>query len=278
MNKEIFVTKADGERELFDDSKLVSSLKRSGASNDVVSSIVDHIKAEIEDGTSTSHIYKHAFYLLKKINRPVAARYSLRRAMVGFGPTGFPFEKYIAQVFKAKGFESVTNQIVMGSCVSHEIDVVAYNEDKLIMVEAKFHNTLTEKTDLKVALYVKARYDDLIEQNFSFGGKTRSLTEGWLITNTKFTDNAIRYGECVGLKMMSFNYPEKGNLADFIEDSGLHPLTCLTTLSQSEKSSLLAKGKVLCSDVKDKSMLKEVGIKDDKISKIHEEAVALCEI
>ncbi len=275
--RQVFIIKADGDREPFSDVKLRESLVRAGAPRDVVEKIVKHIAGEVEDGMTTSHIYQHAFGLLHKFERPIAARYSLRRAMVGFGPSGFPFEKFLTELFKKKGFEALTGQIVRGTCVEHEMDVVAWNDTKLIMVEAKFHNELGAKSDLKVALYVKARFDDLLNESF-FYGKRRPLDEGWLITNTKFSTNAIRYGICSNLKMIGWNYPEKGNLQDLIEDAGLHPLTCLTSLSNNEKQFLLNKGLVLCTAVKEPGVLESVGLRRDKINNVLEEAKLLCDI
>ena len=54
------------------------------------------------------------------------------------------------------------------------------------------------------------------------------------------------------MTLIGWNYPEKGNLQDMIEQHGLHPVTCLTTLSEGEKKSLLAGGVVLCSAIKEK--------------------------
>ena len=275
--RQVYIVKAAGERELFSDVKLRESLVRAGAPRDIVEKIVRHIAGEIEDGMTTSHIYQHAFSLLHKFERPVAARYSLRRAMVGLGPFGFPFERFLCELFKRMGYEAVTNQIVKGSCVEHEMDVVAWNAQKLIMVEAKFHNEGGAKSDLKVALYVKARFDDLINETFFYGSR-RPLDEGWLITNTKFTSNAVRYGQCANLKMIGWNYPERGSLQDIIEDLGVHPLTCLTTLNQLEKIALMSKGLVLCESVLKPGMLELLGLRREKISEVVAEAKLLCDV
>mgnify|MGYP001614487515 FL=1 len=218
-NKQIFVVKASGQRELFNEEKLRSSMLRSGATDEAVEDVLIHIEPELHDGMTTTDIYKHAFNVLHKWKEPVAMRYALRRAVMELGPTGFPFEKFIAEYFKDKGFETLTDQEVLGACVPHEMDVVAWNDEKLIMAEAKFHNELGIKSDLKVVLYVKARFDDLRESVFNFGGKDRKLTEGWLITNTKFSSTAIHYGVCQKLTMIGWNYPEHGNLQDMIESS-----------------------------------------------------------
>ncbi len=223
MEKEIFVLKSDGTRQPFEESKLQNSLMKSGASGEVREKIVRHIAGEIKDGMSTNDIYRHAFELLHKFEQPVANRYSLKRAVAKLGPTGFPFEHFISDIFQKKGFETMTDQIVKGHCTSHEMDVVAWNEHKLIMAEAKFHHEFGMKSDVKVALYIKARFDDLRGQKFSYGGRERELTEGLLITNTNFTEKAIEYSQCAGVRLIGWNYPEKGNLHDMITESGVFP-------------------------------------------------------
>lgn len=267
----LVVTKANGRQEPFRPEKLEASLIKSGADKDTVFDIVEHITGEIENGMETSQIYKHAFFLLEKKQKSVALRYSLRRAVMDLGPSGFPFEKFVAAILQEKGFETKTDQVLLGGCVEHEVDIVAWNENKLIVAEAKFHNELGTRTDLKVALYVKARHDDLKENIFTYG-KERKIDEGWLITNTKFTSTAIHYAECKGITFIGWNYPEIGNLQDMIADSGLHPLTCLESLSSTQKKNLLTQGVVLCKTLKtDPSFLKSLGLPDDKIAQIHEE-------
>ncbi|MBI2086924.1 MAG: ATPase [Candidatus Zambryskibacteria bacterium] len=248
--EEITIVKANGQRETFDPEKLKASLYHSGAAEEAIEQVMTHVLPELHDGMSTHDIYRHAFLVLQGISRPVARSYSLRRAVMDLGPSGFPFEDFVAEILRAKGFQCLTRQTVLGGCVSHEVDVVAYNDVKLMMVEAKFHNELGTKSDLKVVLYIKARFDDLKENVFDYGGKNRPITDSWLITNTKFTSTAIHYGLCQNLTMIGWNYPEKGSLQDMIEEERLHPITCLTTLSESEKNQLLSGGVALCSSVK----------------------------
>jgi len=279
MNNEIVIIKANGIREVFDSNKLLYSLKRSGATEEVAQKIAAHITKEVKDGMSTNEIYKHAFYLLHKEQEPVALRYSLRRSLMDLGPSGFPFEKFIAEIFRKKGYTVETGKIVRGKCVEHEVDVLAYNENKVIMVEAKYHNQLGIKSDIKVALYVKARFDDLMATTFDIGGQKRKMDEGWLITNTKFSSSAIQYAECQRLKIIGWNYPGDNSLVRMVEDSNLHPLTCLSSLKTSEKQALMNKGVVLCNTVKDKpELLQELGLKDDDIKTVVEEATMLCPI
>lgn len=272
---DIQVVKANGAREAFDNDKLLGSLVSAGASTKVAEEIVDHITEELHDGMSTQQIYRHAFFLLHKRERPVAMRYSLRRAVMELGPTGFPFEKFVGQILHEKGFEVLTDQQVLGHCVPHEVDVVAWNENKLIMAEAKFHNELGLRSDVKTALYVKARMDDLKDTTFRYG-KDRKLDEMWLVTNTKFTSTAIHYAGCVGLTLIGWNYPAKGNLQDMIEDSGVLPITLITQLSGSQKKMLTERGVVMCKSLsEDSSILRSLGITNEKAAAILEEVKGL---
>lgn len=282
--KPIYIIKEDGKEEVFDPKKLEVSLLKSGAqpttADKITRTVVEDIEKGVCDplhengGTCTVHqIYQKAFGMLKSLSISAAARYSLRRSIMEFGPTGFPFEEYVAEIFKAKGFSTLVDQIVLGGCVPHEVDVVAWNADKLIMSEVKFHNEPAGRTDLKVALYVKARFDDLVPNVYTYGSLApRKIDEWWLITNTKFTDTAEKYGECKGMKLISWLYPEHACLFDMIEETKLHPITCLTTLNASDKKELLQRGIVLCKSIyQNRHLLKEIGYGDEKIARVVEE-------
>lgn len=249
-DQELLVTKADGKKEIFDPDKLRFSLVHSGANADSVEEVVSHVMSDLHEDMTTSEIYRHAYEYLGRISPRVARSYSLRRAVMDLGPSGFPFEDFIAEVLRAKGYQCLTRQIVLGGCVPHEVDVVAYNSQKLIMIEAKFHNELGNKSDLKVVLYIKARFDDIKENVFDYGGENRHVTESWLVTNTKFSSTAIHYAECQNMRLIGWNYPAQGNLQNMIEEEKLHPVTCLSSLSDADKRILLLAGVVLASNIK----------------------------
>lgn len=275
---EIYIIKSNGEKELFDYKKLEISLRKSGAGEELIKKIIADIGREIIDGMTTVEIYKKAYSLLKKEHRPTALRYSLKKAVAQLGPTGFPFEKFIAEIFKANGYETETNRIVKGKCVEHEIDVVAWKEGELIMTEAKFHTDFSLKSDLKIALYVKARYDDIFGQKYMFGGKARELTGGWIVTNTKFSSMAIQYDQCQPqLTLVGWNYPYDNNLHNMIEKAELIPITALTTINTAEKNMFLARGIVLSKSLLDENLLKDLNFDDKRIKNIISEVNDLCE-
>jgi len=274
----MLVTKATGEQEEFDRGKLERSLRRAGAEDDSINDIVTHIEQELHDGDTTTLIYKHAHDMLtREKNTLAAARYSLRRAILDLGPSGYAFEEILGEIFRLKGYSAEVGVTLSGKCVSHEIDVVAELPDSFVAVEAKFHNQAGFKTDVKVALYVKARFDDLMATQFD-GRKNDAQTPSfWLVTNTKFTHHAIDYGTCAGLHLVGWNYPEMDNLQDMIEATGLHPLTCLPSLTQKEKQLFFDQGIVLCRSIKDNpELLKRVGLNDAKAGQVLADAQKLC--
>jgi hypothetical protein len=274
MNHLISITKSDGTKQLFEEEKLINSLKHAGATDQAIEEIIDQVELSMKDGMTTNEIYGHAFSLLRKHSVHTAVKYSVRRALAELGPDGFPFEKFVSRIFHAWGYETLTDQHVMGACIEHEMDVVAWKGKSLAMVEAKFHNEIALKSDVKVALYVKARFDDIALNEFDYGGTRRKLTERWLFTNTKFTDQAVKYASCNELKIIGWNYPSTGNLHTLIEELRLHPITCVTSLNHQQKKDLIGRNIITCADlVKRPEILKEVGVRsEDEARRAVEEA------
>jgi hypothetical protein len=269
----VLITKADGEREPFRPEKLEESLERAGASEQSRAKIISHIADELREGMLTEEIYRHAFEMLRAEEQtPVAARYSMKRAVFALGPSGFPFEHFFAEVLKARGWHTRADAILMGRCAAHEVDVVAEKNGKRVAIEAKFHNDPGGKTDIKDALYVHARHLDLQQSP----DQNSRVDEGWLVTNTRFTRNAIHYAQCSSLTLIGWDYPRQNNLLAMIEEAKVHPLTALTTLSESEKRRFLDKRIVLCKHVQDRHILQEFGIKPSNMPAILEEAERLC--
>lgn len=269
------ITKADGQLEPFDPAKLEHSLAHAGASSTMRAKILSHVLKQLHPGIMTEEIYHHAFEILREQEeKPVAARYSMKRAVFALGPSGFPFERFLAEVFKGHGWRVQTDVTLNGRCAPHEIDVLMEKDGKRMGIEAKFHNDPGGKTDIKDALYVKARYDDLKAAPEA----SSRVDEGCLVTNTRFTRNAIRYGQCSNLRLLGWDYPRTRGLLNLIEEAGVHPLTCLTTLTEGEKRRLLDQRIVLCKHVQTPHILSEYGVKPDRIPKVLEEAKLLCGI
>ncbi len=272
----MLVRKADGESEPFVAQKLLDSLHRSGADDESAAGVLARVEQELYQGITTQEIYRRAFSYLREHRRFVAARYSLKRAVMEFGPSGFPFEAYIAELLRTEGYTATTDQIVKGACVEHEVDVIARNKTETIYVEAKFHNTPGFKTDLKVALYVKARLDDIAAARTA--AKAKGLMRGLIVTNTKFTSHAVRYAGCAGVELLGWEEPHGSTLNERITAAKLYPVTALTSLNRREKLALLGQKVVLCKALLgDGSVLAGAGVTGERAEAALQEAGALCE-
>jgi hypothetical protein len=273
----ISITKASGEKQSFSPEKLRQSLIRAGASVDLVNDVVLKIEAVLTEGMSTKSIYAEAHRLLRETLPPAAGRYHLKSGIMELGPSGFPFEKYVSEILHRQGYHVEVGKIVDGKCVKHEVDVVAEKDDQHFMVECKYHNSPGIFCDVKIPLYIQARFKDIEERWKLIPGHNAKFHQGWVVTNTRFTGDAITYGSCVGLKLISLDFPLKGSLREQIEETGLYPLTCLTSLTQPEKKALLEMNVVLCRDIcQHPQYLQKLNIPSDRIRIILDEGHELC--
>ena len=243
------IQKASGDKTYFNSTKLIESLIRSGATEALAHQILQTIGLELYDGISTNDIYTKAYRILQKQERKTAVNYRLKQAVLQLGPSGYPFEHFIGELFKARGFDVEVGKLIQGYSVRHELDVVAKNEHKHIFVECKFHNYQGTKTNVKVPMYIRSRFDDLKRSRHFDDQLKNQQTEGWIVTNTRFTEDAIKFGRDYGITLLSWDYPAKNNLKNWIEIENLHPITCLSSITRKEKKELLGKGIVMCHDL-----------------------------
>lgn len=278
-NETILITKASGEIVPFNVERLRHSLKRARAKPEAIEEVVKAVSASLYPGMTTKEIYRKAFSLLQKGADSTAARYKLKNAIMELGPAGFAFEKFVAALLQKEGYRTHTGEIVEGVCVKHEVDVIAERNNTRCMIECKFHGNQGKFSDVKVPLYIRSRFVDVAqswEKNPTLEGKH---FEGWVVTNTRFTSDAEQYGQCVGLTLLSWDWPLDEGLKDRIDRTGLHPITCLTTITRAEKKALLGKDVVLCADMcHAPKVLNSLGVSKNRINRILNEAQELCDL
>ncbi len=273
------IIKADGSKESFDPARLIVSLRRAGAGEHTAKRIAETITATVVPGVTSREIYTRAFALLRREARPVAARYALRRALLELGPTGHPFEDFMSHLFRAEGWQVETRKIIRGKCVSHEVDFYASHPEQNVFLaaELKYHNDPGYKTDLKVALYVKSRFDDI----FSCDPHVREcpIDRGLLVTNTKFTSEAIAYAECAGVELLGWGYPETDSLFTRMSRSRVYPVTALTGLSHAEKRILIERNVIAVDQVmKDRRTLDVLHLPSERVGELLAEVDGLLEL
>src|SRR5690554_1700764 len=278
MNKSVLIKKYSGEYEAFDVNKLINSLRRSRADEDIIQDIARKVQEQIEEGMTTKKIYQLAFKMLRAKSRVSASKYKLKKALMEMGPTGFPFEKLVGQLLAHEGFATEVGVIVQGNCVQHEVDVIAQKDNIHYMIECKYHSDQGRYCNVRIPLYINSRFLDVEKQWERQKGHGSKLHKGGLYTNTRFTSDALQYGTCVGLLLTSWNYPQGDGLKDRIDKAGLHPLTALTTLTKAEKSKLLDKGIVLCKELHENpALLEQIGVDKKRHKNILADSKELCQ-
>ena len=271
------IVKHSGDIVEFSPDKLKNSLTKSGASASVIDDIMKKIQNEIYEGISTKKIYKMAFELLKKNANSHAARYNLREAIRLLGPAGFFFEKYIARLFASEHYSTLTNLTLFGKCVSHEIDVLVKKNDIISMIECKYHAGRDAASDVKVSMYILSRFNDLKDRKHPVFTEKDMISKCWIVTNNRFTKDAIDFAKCSGLNLLSWDYPANDNFKTKNDNSGLYPITCLTTLTLAEKDKLLILDVILVKEIiNNPDYLEKIGLSSNRIKNVLREASELC--
>lgn len=280
MEKQYFeITKSTGEKVRFSMAKLEKSLKHSGANDALVEEIVQRVQEELYPGITTREIHNRAFSMLKKKKSVYASKYKLKKAIYELGPSGFPFERFISGILHYSGYETKVGEVVQGTCVPHEIDVLAYKNGTLNIIECKFHGEDGLKCNVKIPLYINSRYNDVKGPLESKKDKHFENTLGWVVTNTRFSVDAHNYGKCAGLYLLSWDHPKDDGLKERIDRLRLYPITVSTLLSNREKQFLLNRDVVLCRQlVHDSFYLDHLGVSNGRKQRILNEMKSLCNL
>ena len=263
------ILKSTGLTDTFDEKKLHLSLAKAGVPEADIPEIINEVSRGVKENMKSTEIFKKSCSLLGKRSKQWAGRYRLKRAILELGPSGFNFEQLVSKLFQRKAYETRTNLIMTGQCIDHEVDVRAENEDEIILVECKFHNHPGYRSDVRTALYIYSRFEDIKDNPKN---SSQKYHRGAIFTNTRFTQDAVKYGQCKGLRLIGWGSPSDENLQQLLESAFLYPITCLPVLSNWEKKALLDSGLLLCSDIRRESQLLKAGIKTKRIRGILQEA------
>jgi hypothetical protein len=246
----IYVVKTNGEKELFSLKKVFESALRSGAKKEFALEIAEAAKKEAYDGIKTSEIFKLVSKKLRKDSLKSSLRFNLKRSIQELGPTGFPFEKYVCEIFKSLGFEVKINQLVPGNCIlDYEIDFVAKNGKTVYVGECKYRNLFGDIVDLKDSLANYARFLDILEGPYFKNEKNNGMEiKTILVTNGKFTSKAVAYSGCKGVEILGWRNPQNKGLEYLVEEKALYPVTILPSLKGYMKEVLVENQIMLVKD------------------------------
>jgi Holliday junction resolvase-like predicted endonuclease len=272
--KDVYVVKADGQRQLFDLNKVKEAVARAGVTDDKQKQILDDLKGSFYNNIPTSEIYYLVSQALSQAHPAGAIRFRLKKAIMELGPTGYPFEVFIGHLLKEYGYQTEVSVKLLGSCVEHEVDVLAKKDSRVYFVECKYHNQQGLRSDVKVVLYVHSRAEDLID---TLGNSENS--SAWIFTNTKFSTDAIKYAECKNMRLTGWDYPSKqDNLQTMIEENNLYPITVLPALSKDSVKRLLEENIVLVKELlQKKDLYQKLGLRRSEWEKVERQCLQITE-
>lgn len=241
----MYVIKESGQKEKLNLNKIRTSILFAGGSESLANKAVRVVREKAYPGIRTRDILHLVLEVLRE-EPGIAQRYSLKRAIMALGPTGFPFEKFVARLLREYGYKTRTDMFVTGKCVIQEVDVLAIKDGKKYMVECKYHNSPGNRTDLKVVMYTNARFLDIRHKGF---------VQPWLVTNTKCTSEAEIYARCNGIRIISWNYPHGEGLEKMLMQKDLYPITSLESLTLRVKERLVMANIMVVSDLLTNNMM-----------------------
>ena len=232
----VLVTKFDGTKQPFDRTKVLQTLRRMGAADDVAESVVADIESRLYDGIETKKILQMVFRHLRKHKPVTKHKIDLRKALSMLSPQP-GFERFVQELLREHGYQVTPNQIVRGRCVEHEVDAIARKDGKTAIVEVKHHYRPHTRTNLDVSRISRAVFEDVTE-GYAEGVNDLKIDYPMIVCNTKMTDHAKRYADCRGIRHIGWSYPKNGDLQSLIEQKKLYPVTFLKGLNATSREKL----------------------------------------
>ena len=269
----VFVIKADGNRQLFDREKVVKTCLRMGASRKIAGDIAESVEKRLFDGIPTSKILQMTFSLLRKYKPAIRHLLDLRKGL-SLMDSKPEFENFVQILLAHNGFEVTPNRLVIGKCVKHEVDAIARKDGVTYFVEAKHHVNYHTPTGLDESRIARAVLEDVAE-GFALGKSNMRIDRAMIVTNTRYSEHARRYGKCRNILQIGWSSPANLSLQNMIEEKNLYPLSCLRDLKRETKTKLVNSGIVLMKQLfeeKPSTLARKTGVQKKTLKQIIEKA------
>ena len=269
----VFVTKADGSKQLFDKDKVVRTCLRMGASPQLASEIAERVERRVYEGIPTKQVLQLVFRYMRKDKPGVGHLYDLRRG-ISLMDSKPEFEEFVRVLLARHGFEVTSNQILKGQCGEHEVDAIARKNGETYFVEAKHHLSYHALTGLDESRIARAVLEDVTEGDENGRAGFRG-DRAMIVTNTRYSEHALKYGRCRGILQIGWNYPANQGLENLVEEKNLHPLSCLRGLRGRDRLRLVDAGIVLIGQLlaeKQPTLARKTGLPRGTIAEILEKA------
>jgi hypothetical protein len=237
------VRKADGSVQLFDREKVVRTCLRMGATRQVAYEVAERVERRLHDGMSTAKILQMVFQLMRSYKPGVGNLFDLRKGL-SLMSSKPEFEVFVQALLARSGFEVNPNRLLIGKCVAHETDAIARKDGVTFFVEAKHHSRYHTPTGLDESRIARAVLEDVVE-GFALGKSDLKIDRAMIVTNTRYSDQAVQYGNCRNILQIGWSSPIDHGLQSMIEGKNLLPLSCLRGLGMDARMRLAMSGIVL---------------------------------
>jgi hypothetical protein len=264
-----------GNKKEYAPEKIIDSVKRAGFSQQEAGKIEEQVRERVEDGMRSRDLYRIVYDVMTDFNEAKALRYRLREAIGSLKPERHEFEQYICTVLAMEGFDTAWSPrpLPQGACSTHEIDVVAEQDDITFAVECKHHFHYHRLTGMQVPMVQWAVLDDLQAGHEAGVPNAVDVDRMWVIVNTKLSQHAKDYAECKGIRMTAWDYPDDNSLRQIVERNRAYPITILrldgTVWSALSEHDILTVQELLDLDEDAKT---DIGIANDDLSALQRKA------
>jgi hypothetical protein len=214
-----------------------------GANRQVAYEVAEKVETRLYDGISTAKILQMIFQFLRRYKPGVGNLFDLRKGL-SLMISKPEFEVFVQALLARNGFDVSQNQLLSGKCVEHEVDAIARKDGVAFFVEAKHHSRYHTPTGLDESRIARAVLEDVVE-GFALGKSDLKIDRAMIVTNTRYSDQAIKYGKCRGILQIGWSSPTDHGLQNMIEGHSLLPLSCLRDLSMDARVKLANSGIVL---------------------------------
>ena len=269
----VYVTKADGSKQLFDREKIVQTCQRIGANPKVAVQVAQEIENNIYEGITTREVLQTIFKLVGQHKPAVKHLFDLKQGISLMEPKP-EFEVFVRVVLAHSGFQVKPNMILKGLCGEHEVDAIAVKDGLTYLVEAKHHSNYHALTGLDESRIARAIIEDVTE-GYTSGATEIKIDRAIIVTNTKYSEHAINYGHCRDILQVGWASPEGFGLRDIVEKHKLYPLSCLRGMSTETRARLVEARIVLIKQLLEQDCLyveRKIGLSHQTVLSMMEKA------
>lgn len=224
-----------------------------GADGYTANEVADRVQRRSYDGVTTKAILQLIFTFMRRYKPAVRHLLDLRRGISIMEPK-LEFEMFIRALLAHSGFEVTPNQILKGKCGEHEVDGIARKDGVTYSVEVKHHLSYHALTGLDESRIAWAVLEDASDA-YAAGLTTLKIDRAMIVTNTRYSDHAVRYGGCKNILQIGWSSPQYLGLKDMVEKGELYPLSCLRGVTYEARLKLADAGIVLIRQLLEKDTL-----------------------